>query len=198
MSSPDPSPDQRSGEGVYASLRQKAAAELAESEVEVATSVWSRIEAFFVGGLAMAALLLCSYNVFVRYLYPPLTLELSEEVQVYLIVWAVFLALGAVTLADRHVKADLFVNMFPANVRKWLEIATDVLGFAFALVLVVYGAEIAWQAWSYGDLSTTTLRFPLWIYISALPVGALVMGASYVVRIVRIWRGQAPARTQAH
>ena len=87
-------------------------------------------------------------------------------------------------------KADLFVNMFPPAVRKWLEVFSDLLGLSFALLLVAYGGAIAWQAWSYGDLSTTTLRFPLWIYISALPVGALVMAVSYVVRIVRLRRGQ--------
>ena len=174
--------------GVYASLKLKAEAELAAGEAPA--SLWTRIESVAVGSLAMVALVLCSYNVVVRYVYPPLTLELSDEVQVYLIVWAVFLALGAVTLADRHVKADLFVNMFPPAVRKWLEVFSDLLGLSFALLLVAYGGAIAWQAWSYGDLSTTTLRFPLWIYISALPVGALVMAVSYVVRIVRLRRGQ--------
>jgi len=170
---------------VYEALRHKAAAELGQEEGEGAQPLWLRIEDLLVGGLAVVALLLCSYNVIVRYFHPVWTLELIDEVQVYVIVWAVFLALGAVTVADRHVKADLFVSMFPPRLRRALEIFVDALGLAFALLLVWYGAIAAWQAWSFGDVSTTSLRFPLWIYISALPAGGVALALGYVVRLRR-------------
>jgi len=109
-------------------------------------------------------LLVCSYNVFVRYFFPRFTLEAADEVQVYLVIWSVFLALGLVTAADRHVRADLFVAMFTPGFRRWVSIFGELLGLAFALLLLGYGTAITWQTWSYGDVSTTSLRFPLWIY----------------------------------
>ena len=164
-------------------LAGKAEAELATHEAP--RSGWTRFEELLVGGLALAALLVCSYNVFVRYFVPRLTLEAADEVQVYLVIWAVFLALGLVTAADRHVRADLFVAMFAPGFRRWVSIFGELLGLAFALLLLGYGAAVTWQTWSYGDLSTTSLRFPLWIYSAALPVGALLMAAAYAKRCIR-------------
>ena len=167
-------------------LAGKAAAELAPHATP--RSAWARFEALLVGGLALAALAICSFNVFVRYFIPSLTLEASDEVQVYLVIWAVFLALGLVTAADRHVRADLFVAMFEAGFRRRVGIFGELLGLAFALLLAGYGTAITWQTWSFGDLSTTSLRFPLWIYSAALPVGGLLMAVSYAQRVVNLFR----------
>ena len=145
-------------------------------------SVWIRLEEILVGGLALAALAVCSYNVFVRYFAPRFTWEAADEVQVYLVIWAVFLALGLVTAGDRHVRADLFVAMFPPVFRRRVALFGELLGLAFALLLVGYGGAVTWQTWSYGDVSTTELRFPMWIYSAALPVGALLMALSYAKR----------------
>ncbi len=172
--------------GIQASLERKAADEL---DAEMASgSLIARLESFVVGGFALGALGLSTYNVVVRYFDPSLMLELVEEVQVYLIVWAVFLALGAVTRTDRHVKADLFVSMLPPRVARGLAAFTEVLGLAFALLLAYLGIGIAWQAYDFGDVSITSLRFPLWIYIAALPAGALTMAAGYAVRIAHLVR----------
>ncbi len=176
---------------VRASLERKAAAELAAGEV--APTRYARFEAWVVGGFALAALALCSYNVFVRWFHPAATLELVEEVQVYLIVWAVFMSLGTVTLTDRHVKADLFVSMLPAPLARALAVFADVLGLGFALLLAWYGVAIAYQAWDFGDVSITSLRFPLWIYIAALPAGAVMTAIAHLMRLV----GMRPRATQA-
>lgn len=169
---------------LYEGLRQKAAAELGQASAE-AEAAAVRADDVLVGGLAIAALLICSYNVLVRYFHPQWTPEWVDEVQVYVIIWAVFLALGAVTVADRHVKADLFVNLFPPKLRFATETFIDLLGLAFGLMLLWYGGILAWQSWSYGDVSTTTLRFPMWIYVAALPAGALGLAIGYAVRLRR-------------
>jgi len=145
-------------------------------------TAWFRIQEVVVGGLASLALIVCTYNIFVRQFMPGLTLEMSDEVQVYLMIWAVLLALGLVTATDRHIKADLFVGLFPPTFRRRVAVFGEALGLAFSLMLLATGAMIAWQAWSYGDLSATNLRFPLWIYIAALPTGAFLMSVSYARR----------------
>ncbi len=179
-------PQEAQGQATLASaLADKAKAELASHTAP--RSAWRRFEEILVGGLALAALLVCSYNVFVRYFMPSLAVEASDEVQVYLVIWAVFLALGLVTSDDRHVRADLFVAMFPPNFRRRVSIFGELLGLAFALMLTGYGATVTWQTWSFGDVSTTSLRFPLWIYSAALPVGALLMAVAYAQRCVKLF-----------
>jgi C4-dicarboxylate transporter DctQ subunit len=179
-------PDASGQETLLDALAQKAALEVAMPQVERTT--WVRFEEYVVGSLALGALALCSYNVLIRYFVPHLALESSDEVQVYLVIWGILLALGMVTAADRHVKADLFVSMFPQGFRRAVDIFSELLGLAFSLLLVGYGIAITWQAWSFGDVSTTSLRFPLWIFIAALPAGAFTMSVRYAVRLVNVVR----------
>lgn len=176
---------------VYEALQHRAASELGQDEEEVRPSLLARIESLLVGGLAIVALALCTYNVVVRYFHPVWTLEMVDEVQVYVIVWAVFIALGAVTIADRHVKADLFVSFFPPRLRLGVDILIDLLGLGFALMLLWYGSRAAYESWSFGDVSTTSLRFPLWIYIASLPAGALALAIGYGIRMRRHLRTRA-------
>lgn len=167
-------------------LAEKAAAELTPHAAP--RSAWTRFEEIVVGGLALLALLVSSYNVFVRYFVPRFAVEAAEEVQVYLVIWAVFLALGLVTAADRHVRADLFVAMLGPRLRSAVNVFGELLGLGFALLLLGTGVAITWQTYSYGDVSTTSLRFPLWIYAAALPVGALMMAAAYARRCIWLFR----------
>ena len=174
---------------VFQALEQKASSELGHDE-EGPQALLSWISAMVVGGLALAALALCSFNIGVRFFYPAWTLELSDEVQVYLIIWAVMIALGAATLGDRHVKADLFLSFFPPGVPRLLEIFGDLLGLSFGLLLLWFGGVGAYESYDFGDVSTTSLRFPLWIYVLALPSGALMLSIGHSVRLVRNLSGK--------
>jgi C4-dicarboxylate transporter, DctQ subunit len=168
---------------LYESLRKKAQDDLDAEAHAVPKS--HPIETFFVGGLTFTALILCSYNVIARLFAPSMLLDFVEEFQVYMVVWAVFLSLGTLTLLDRHVKSDFFVNMFPTKMRLALGWSSDILGLGFAIVISYYGILVAHQAWEFGDVSTTLLRTPLWIYFAALPGGGVVMGIAYAVRLSR-------------
>ena len=172
------------GASVYDGLAEKAAAELDTSS---STSRF-KIEQTLVGLFGLAALSVCLYNIVVRFVAPSHTLDWSDEVQVYIIVWAIFLVLGVVTATDRHVKADLFVGMFSSAIQKRLHLFNDVLGLAFSALLVYYGTLITWQSYDFGDLSISSLRFPLWIYMAALPVGFFLAAVHYLFRIVGHFR----------
>nr|WP_312851442.1 TRAP transporter small permease [Zwartia sp.]MDO9023812.1 TRAP transporter small permease [Zwartia sp.] len=173
------------GNRLYETLRQKAQADLEAEAHGVPES--HPIESLVVGGLATLALVMCSYNVIVRLTVPSLTLDFVEEVQVYMVIWAVFLSLGTVTLMDRHVKSDFFINMFPPKLKHSVEVFSDAIGLFFCVFMVYYGVAVAYQAWDFGDVSTTVLRVPLWIYFAALPAGGAVMGLAYAVRLTRKW-----------
>ncbi len=176
-------PPEVSGGKIYETLRQRAQADLDAESHHVAES--HPIESFVVGGVATIALTLCSYNVIMRLVAPSWTLDFVEEVQVYMVIWAVFLCLGSLTLMDRHIKSDFFVNMFSLKMQNMVSFAADVLGLIFSIGLVYFGGVVAYQSWEFNDVSTTMLRMPLWIYFAALPTGAFFMMLAYVVRLGR-------------
>lgn len=147
------------------------------------SSLLDRLDMLLVGVVASAGLVLAIVNVVLRIFAPQHALEWGDEVQVYLVIWAVCLSFGAVTAADRHVKADLFVSMLSPGLRHAAVVLADILGLAMSALLAWYGYRVAYDAWDFGDLSTTTLRFPLWIYFAALPVGAGLMAVRYAVRL---------------
>jgi C4-dicarboxylate transporter, DctQ subunit len=142
-----------------------------------------RLDALLVGGFGALALALAGANVVLRVFFPRHAIEWGDEVQVYLVVWAVCLSFAAVTAADRHVKADLFVSMLPPVLKRAAAVLADALGLGMSAVLTWYGYLVAYDAWDFGDLSTTTLRFPVWIYYAALPMGAGLMALRYAVRL---------------
>jgi C4-dicarboxylate transporter, DctQ subunit len=178
-----PTTPEPTGNKIYETLRQKAQADLDAESHDVVES--HPLESWVVGGLATLALLFCSYNVVMRLVAPALTLDFVEEVQVYMVIWAVFLSLGTLTMMDRHVKSDFFVNMFSPKMQAGVALLADVLGLIFSVGLVYFGGVVSYQAWDFGDVSTTVLRVPLWIYFSALPTGALLMALAYLVRLKR-------------
>jgi C4-dicarboxylate transporter, DctQ subunit len=143
-----------------------------------------RIDSFVVGALGISALTLASLNVLLRTFAPQYAIEWGDEVQVYLVVWAVCLSFAAVTAADRHVKADLFVGMMPAAVQRGLALFGDVLGLLMAGVLCWLAILVTHESWEFGDVSTTTLRFPLWIYQASLPIGMGLMTFTYLMRVL--------------
>jgi TRAP-type C4-dicarboxylate transport system permease small subunit len=55
----------------------------------------------------------------------------------------------------------------------------------FCLGLLWFGVQIVTDAWGLDERSETVLAFPMWIYYSALPAGALLMSIRYVIRLYR-------------
>lgn len=146
--------------------------------------VLARIDSFVVGTFGLGALLLAVVNVLLRAIAPQHAIEWGDEVQVYLVVWAVCVSFAAVTAADRHIKADLLVGMMPPGMQRALAIGGDILGVVMSAALCWLGYLVTYESWDFGDVSTTTLRFPLWIYQASLPVGMALMTVSYLMRLV--------------
>jgi C4-dicarboxylate transporter, DctQ subunit len=143
--------------------------------------VWSSIESAVVGVLAAAALCVVIYTIVVRLVAPTLTPSWSDEVTVYLMIWGIFIACSSVTAENGHVRADLVTSQLSPRNQTVLECVSNIAGAIFTAILCWYGYEVARDAYEFGDLSTTTLRFPMWIYYACLPVGAALMSIRYLL-----------------
>lgn len=156
---------------------------------------WSAVESTIVGLLAAITLCIVLYTIVVRLAAPSLTPSWADETTVYLMIWATFIALSGVTAENRHVRADLVTNALPRRYQAGLELLSFVCGAAFTALLAWYGLAVARDAYEFGDLSTTTLRFPMWIYYACLPVGAALMAIRYLILVYLTATGsRAPER----
>ena len=180
-----PAPTVDSPPGVYLPTRSGplAAADLWRDRIEAAVS------GFLLGG----GILLVVYTVFVRYVSAAHAPVYTDELTVYIVMWAVLVGCGGITHKRLHVRADLVLHVMSDRVRFICEVAANFAGFAFALFLGWYGFLVAYEAWDFGDLSPTNLRFPLWIYYAALPVAAFLMAVGHLrVAIALLLTGPRP------
>jgi len=163
-----------------ASPQAPASARPGAGRLKAAERWRDRIEAAITGLLLGGGMLAVVYTVVVRHVAPAYTPYYTSEITVYLVMWAVLLACGSVTHSRAHIKADLVTQLMSPRLRHWSEIAGNVAGFGFALFLIWFGGLVAYEAWFFGDLSATALRFPLWIYYAALPVSGVLIAVGHL------------------
>jgi C4-dicarboxylate transporter, DctQ subunit len=152
---------------------------------------WNAIEIGLISVLAGAALLLGIYQIGSRYLAPELTYPGTEEMTVYLLVWAMFLSCSQLVARDAHVRPDLVLRLMPVRGQRVLEIVNCLIAIVFCAGMAWYGARVVMEAYAYDDRSTGVLSFPMWIYDLALPIAGILMMVRYVVRLITI--GRRPA-----
>ena len=152
---------------------------------------WASVETAVIGILVGGALALVFYTVLLRFFSPKHAPLFTEEVTVYAVMWGILLACGRISRRRDHVRSDLVVQFMSRRVQRWAEVAANLAGVGFAGFLAYFGGQVAYDAWSFGDLSPTLLRFPLWIYYAALPTAALLIGIGHLLAAIDLARGAA-------
>jgi len=147
------------------------------------TDIWRRIEVSATGLLVLLALGVFLYGSAARTLAPPLAVDWSEEVTIYLIVWATLLSGGTLAAERRHVSAQIFVHRLSPRARCRLQVGIDVLSLLFCSLVLWLGIEGVLFADMLDERSASTLQAPqAWVLYLALPVSMLLI----VVRLARI------------
>ena len=146
---------------------------------------WNRVEGFLFGFLNLAAVAVAFYGVIMRYIFraPPFW---TEEVCIYMIIWAVFIAASTLAEERGHVAATLIVERFPIQIRRMLGVFNGIVCLAFCGIISWYGFQIVWQTYACNQKSPTALRFPLWIASLSVALGCLLVGIRYGLRIYRL------------
>jgi TRAP-type C4-dicarboxylate transport system permease small subunit len=152
---------------------------------------WQRIETFVIGVLVVLALGVFLFGSFARTFAPALAVDWSEEVTIYLIVWATLLSGGTLTADRGHVSAQIFVHHLSARARRRLQIGIDVLMLAFCCLMAWLGIEGVLFAQMLDERSASTLQAPqAWVLYLALPVSMALIA----VRVVVLLRFDRPSR----
>ena len=142
------------------------------------------------GLLALAAALLTVSESVLRYVAPTKLPDWGAEVTVYLIGWAVMLSASRLIRDKMHVSVEMLAERLSERVQVALRLFTCLFG------LVVAGC-IAWAGWLMVDFaimlserSDSSIRFPMWIYYAAVPVGFGLSAATYLWQIAMIASGR--------
>ena len=165
--------------------------------------IWDRVEQALVGVLGLAALAFALWQIVSRYFLPQDSISYAEEVIVYLVIWAIMIVSSQLVRSDGHIRPDLVLNVVSPRLARWMEVFNCIAAVAFCSALIWYGREVVEIALLIDERSASDLRFPMWIYYSALPVGGLLMLIRYVIRLAGLvamsGRGAtSPRRPGAH
>lgn len=155
---------------------------------------WDRVEQTLVGLLGLCALAVGIWQVVGRYVAPRESISYAEEVTVYLLVWAVMIVSSQLVRSNGHVRPDVILHLLPTRVVRWVEMFNCVVAIVFLAAVLWYGWAVVNVSYLLDERSSTSLNFPMWIYYSALPVGAALMLLRYIMRLVGYAFFYDPAR----
>lgn len=98
----------------------------------------------------------------------------AEELARYLMVWLVFLGIGAGAKQNRHFTVDNLVNALPASVHKAFFIIRTAIIVVYCGFISYIGFSLVKSLKIMGQTSPA-LRGPMWFVYSAIPIGLILM-----------------------
>ena len=107
----------------------------------------------------------------------------------YCMAAAGFLALAHTLKRGEHIRVSLILERVGVRARRGLELFALAVATLLAAALAFYSMRLAWQSWSFNDISTGNDATPLWIPQLTMAVGTLVLLVAIVDELVLEWRG---------
>ena len=170
------------------SQNEPAAAPQSPPAHPVSHAIFVRIPFVICGTILLAAIAINIANVIGRYVFNA-PVSWAEEAMSYMIIWGVFVAIGAVTYQGLHLRMDLLVM----NLRG---LGAKLIGGATVILIVACSFFVMRQSLKILELYATTgetsmgARIPLIYPHAALLVGFFMMAAAAIVRMRSYWTGK--------
>jgi TRAP-type C4-dicarboxylate transport system permease small subunit len=142
------------------------------------------------GVLLVCSVMLNFANIVGRYFFHS-SISWAEETMLFLMVGCVFLGSGTVAWSGRHIRMDVFVRLMPANIRASLDLLSELVFLATAIVLVIFAWPTIRQLIAF-DQRSLAADIPLAIPQAMIPIGLSIMALLVAVRLITgRWRGQS-------
>ena len=108
----------------------------------------------------------------------------------YLMAATGFLALAHTLKRGEHIRVTLVINALRGTSRKALEVWALVVALLLAMLFAYYSCRLAWQSYTFHDISTGNDATPLWIPQLSMAWGTLVLAIAFLDELVLELRGQ--------
>jgi TRAP-type C4-dicarboxylate transport system permease small subunit len=112
----------------------------------------------------------------------------SDAYAGYCMAAASFLALAHTLKRGEHIRVNLFLERFGPRTTRWLEWLSHAAGTFFCGALAVYSVRLAWQSYTFNDISQGNDATPLWIPQIGMAAGAIVLLVAMVDDFILIAR----------
>ncbi len=142
------------------------------------------VERNILAALMLLMVGLYSLAIFVREVFPALARDVAwiDEATRYLLIWAVFLALGSALAQGRQIAMTSYMERFPERLRNVMRKLIDLTGLVFSLYILWVGLEITWMVVGTGQRSPTLGLSTGYLYL-ALPVGFALLAFRYALSL---------------
>jgi len=132
-------------------------------------------------GLAVMTVI-TAYAVFNRFVLKD-PLQWSEEATRYIFIWVSLIGASIAVEENLHVNVNLFVDMFPKNIRKKILTIANIICVLFCVVLVYTGVQLVIAQ---SHQLSPSLRINMAFVYSAIPVSFTLMAINFAENIVKI------------
>jgi TRAP-type C4-dicarboxylate transport system permease small subunit len=114
----------------------------------------------------------------------------SEEIVTFLMGGMAFFGFVFAYAERVHVRVDTLHRRLAPRVRRIVEIVSHAAGTLLCGAVAYNGAELAWTAYRFNDLSDGLIPIPMWLPMGALPLGFALLALALLRDGLRIAAGR--------
>jgi TRAP-type C4-dicarboxylate transport system permease small subunit len=105
-----------------------------------------------------------------------------------------FLALAHTLKRGEHIRVTMLLTHVGARAQRALELWCYALATLVSALFAYFSVRLAWQSYTFNDISTANDATPLWIPQIAMAVGTVILLVAFVDELVVELRGGRHAR----
>ena len=145
------------------------------------------LEEYIIAVMLLVMTVINGANIVSRYLFK-YSLAFSEELLVYIFVWASMLGASAAVKRGANLGLSILTDLIPAKGQKHVTAITTFAGVILFAVLVIMGVQMVQSEYNFG-ITTPTMGLPEWIFGLGIPIGAGFYIYRSIQVILRAYRG---------
>jgi TRAP-type C4-dicarboxylate transport system permease small subunit len=123
-------------------------------------------------------------NIIGRYFFS-VSIAWAEEVMLFLMIGAVFLAAPPVGWLGRHIRMDVVVSMLPPRARTAFELLSDLVTIATCIMAAIFAWPVITMLDEL-DQRSAMANIPLVIPQAAVPLGLVLMALLIAMRLITL------------
>ena len=104
-----------------------------------------------------------------------------------------FLALAHTLKKGEHIRVTLLTSSLTGAAKRGFEIWALFAASALAALSAVYSTRLAWQSYTFHDISTRSDATPLWLPQLSMALGTAVLAVAFIDELVLELRGERVA-----
>ena len=108
----------------------------------------------------------------------------------YMMAAAGFLALAHTLKRGEHIRVTLLIGSLKGGWKRGFELWSLFAATALAMLSAIYSSKLAWQSYTFHDISTSNDATPLWLPQLSMALGTLILAIAFVDELVLELRGE--------